>query len=109
MNLGGAVTINPRGICLLIIIIVLVYFFYSGSGTGPSGGVRKGSSATTSTISLKQLLSVSLDVASRGGEEVVKIRKAANIGEKSKGRTWSQALGQEFLLNVDLDLFIKPV
>jgi len=38
-------------------------------------------------IKLKEVMSAMLDVAIRGGQEVVRIRKQTDIGERSKGKT----------------------
>nr|ACO14923.1 Inositol monophosphatase 3 [Caligus clemensi] len=44
------------------------------------------SRSTKKTVSLKELLSVSIEAARRGGAEV-QVREKADIGEKSKGKT----------------------
>ncbi len=86
MNFGGAVRVNPLGIALLVAVgLLVVYFNLGGSSTSnpssASGGVYG------DRVSLKELLSVSIQAAKRGGQEVKRIREQADIGEKSKGKT----------------------
>jgi len=76
VNFGGAIRINPMGICLIIGILGLLVFFNMG-----------GTPAPPPDVSMKQLLAVAIDAAVRGGVEVVRIREEADIGESSKGKT----------------------
>jgi len=83
VNFGGAVRINPSGIFIICCIVGLIVFFnMSGSGSSlhPVGDPK-------APVSLKQLLAVSVQAAILGGQEVVKIREQADIGESSKGKT----------------------
>ena len=79
MNFGGSVRLNPAGVCLLVLVVVVLIWFNSGGSITAKGG------SGGDNISLKKLLSVSIDIAQRGGREVVRIREEADIGEKSKG------------------------
>lgn len=79
MNFGGSVRINPTGVAILCGIVILIIFFNSG-GSGPSHNTSK-------TVNLKQLLSVAIAAAEAGGKEVVAVRKEADLGETSKGKT----------------------
>lgn len=83
VNFGGAVRINPCGLCIVCCVVgLLVLFSWS------RGPPALSSSSTSSTVSLKQLLAVAIEVAARGGIEVVRIREdPANMGEESKGKT----------------------
>jgi len=79
MNLGGSVRLNPLGIAIVLCILVLLVFFNSGgsSRSSPSGNV----------VNLKELLSVAIAAAEKGGERVVAIREGKDLGEESKGET----------------------
>jgi len=76
VNFGGAIRINPMGLCVICGIVVLIVFF-GMSGTAPP----------PPSVSLKQLLTVAIAAATEGGKEVVRIREQADIGESSKGKT----------------------
>ena len=43
--------------------------------------------STTSSISIRELISASIDVAERGGREVVAVKKEHEEHQKSKGET----------------------
>jgi len=81
MNFGGSVRINPTGVAILCAVVILLIFFNSGGSTG------SGSSKVGKTVNLKQLLSVAIAAAEAGGREVVAVRKEADLGETSKGKT----------------------
>ena len=87
MNLGGSVRINPTGVALLCGIIILLVYFNSSGGGGALSGRPGGSTLSQTTVNLKELLSVAISVAEAGGQEVVAVRKEADIGESSKGKT----------------------
>ena len=75
MNCGGgsSVRVNPIGIIFVcVVFIVLIYF---NIGTKDSSSALKRDRITTETISLKALLSVSIEIAKRGGAEVKRIRE----------------------------------
>lgn len=77
MNLGGSVRVNPVGVAVITAIVLLLIFFNSGGST----------KASVNTVNLKQLLSVAISAAEKGGERVVAIRKSADLQEESKGET----------------------
>merc|ERR1711936_280608 len=82
---GSSVRMNPIGVLFIcLVFVVLLYFNFGGSSQNVEHLRDK---ITTETVSLKALLSVSIEIAKRGGLEVKKIREQANIGEKSKGKT----------------------
>ena len=74
MNIGGSVRINPLGLACLCGFVLLILYFNLGGG-GENSAVRTGSGRK---ISMKELLSVSIEVAKRGGLEVKKIREAVS-------------------------------
>jgi len=98
VNFGGTVRLNPLGIAVICGITILLIVFNSGGESKPevvfnSGGERKPEVVFNSgderkpEVSLKELLSVAIDVAEQGGSEVFRIRNLADIGETSKGKT----------------------
>ena len=87
MNFGGSVRINPTGVAILCGIIILLVYFNSGGGAAGGLAGRPGGSTSSQTVNLKELLSVAISVAEAGGQEVVAVRKEADIGETSKGKT----------------------
>jgi len=75
MNCGGgsSVRVNPIGIIFVcVVFVVLIYFNF---GTKDSSSALKRDRITTETVSLKALLSVSIEIAKRGGNEVKRIRE----------------------------------
>jgi inositol monophosphatase 3 len=84
VNFGGTVRLNPLGIALICGIIILLIIFNSGGEKKP---VAVNVTNNKEEVSLKRLLSVAIDVAQQGGSEVARIRKLADIGESSKGKT----------------------
>jgi len=97
MNLGGAVRFNKTGLIFIAVVgfLILIYAF-GGRGLSGDGGVEilsgsfKSSSGpsgrTHETVSLKALLVAAIDVAQRGGLEVVAVRKGAvELEEDIKG------------------------
>jgi len=93
VNFGGTVRLNPLGIALICGIIILLVIFNSGGEKKPGKipGLMDSRSSlgedVAGEISLKRLLAVAIDVAEQGGAEVARIRKLADIGETSKGKT----------------------
>jgi len=75
--LGGSVRVNPVGLAVIGFIVLILIFFNSGGS----------STSTVKTVNLKQLLSAAIFAAEKGGEEVVAVRKKADLGETSKGKT----------------------
>uniref|UniRef100_A0A0K2SYR5 Putative inositol monophosphatase 3 n=1 Tax=Lepeophtheirus salmonis TaxID=72036 RepID=A0A0K2SYR5_LEPSM len=67
----------PRKSTLLWIILTICLLY----------GIHLLRSTNSRTVNLKELLSVSIEAARRGGYEVKKVREKADIGEKSKGET----------------------
>lgn len=80
---GGRIRINPAGIICLILVVLFIFYFMRGGNDNKNLKLKDGNK----NISLKSLLSVSIEIAKRGGAEVKRIREMADIGEKSKGKT----------------------
>ena len=69
MNFGGSVRLNPCGLAVLALVaLALVYLNWPSSYAGVSGN-------NDDYVSMKDLLSVSIEVARRGGREVKRIRE----------------------------------
>ena len=88
MNFGGSVRVNPTGVAILCGVIILLVYLNGGGG---GGKFRDRTSLKTSgsgqTVNLKELLAVAISAAEAGGREVKAVRKEADIGETSKGKT----------------------
>ncbi|ODN03577.1 putative inositol monophosphatase 3 [Orchesella cincta] len=104
MNLGGTVRINRCGLIFIAAITLLIIFYAYG---GNSNSVTNNSNASSNSlsasavsasssdltspadkVSLRKLLSAAIDIAKRGGIEVVDVRKSsATLDETIKGKT----------------------
>ena len=75
MNCGGgsSVRFNPIGIIFMLALFVIIVYFNLGSSDNRSSLLND--RVTTEAISLKALLSVSIEMARRGGVEVKRIRE----------------------------------
>ena len=80
--MGSAMEINVKNsiICISILIIVL----YS---VGLPIFGRSKSFILYDKVNVKNLISVSIEMAVRGGKRVTFVRNSADIGESSKGQT----------------------
>lgn len=91
MNLGGTVRINKCGLIVIALLGLLIIFYaYGGSSSeslSASAVVASSPSIITSDkVSLKQLLCAAIDIAQRGGVEVVTVRRtSATLDETVKG------------------------
>jgi len=89
MNFGGAVRLNKVSIALLCgVAFLFLLYMYGGDSksnlSSPSSTSNYGK--LMKRISLRQLLIAAIDVAERGGIEVVKVRRhVTNLGEAIKG------------------------
>jgi hypothetical protein len=72
------------GVCIVIGACVILVLYINSSGM-ESPKTEPGKN--TGTISLRRLLLAAIEVAIKGGKEVVAVRSAPNIGERSKGNT----------------------
>lgn len=80
MNLGGTVHLNRMGVCVVFLcfIIVALYLIRDVEETE----VKK-----LPSVNIRQLLLASIEIAEKGGLEVVQVRKSADLQIKSKGKT----------------------
>jgi hypothetical protein len=104
MNLGGAVRFNKSGLIFIAVVgfIILVYTFGGGGQERSKGnnGIEEGFISRSlksaglpfpygrnhAQVSLKALLIAAIDVAQRGGLEVVSVRKGTEeLEEEIKG------------------------
>lgn len=72
----GTVRLNKFGVFVLVTLIVLLFYY-----------MNKSNSYQTRTVNLRHLLYVSIEIAERGGAEIVKVKADNNIMELSKGKT----------------------
>ncbi len=86
MTIGGSIRINTLGLTVasLSVLGALWYCFGVSSKVSYYHGPKP---EDAGLVSVRQLLAVSLEAARRGGREVKRVREAADIGEKSKGKT----------------------
>ncbi|MEE6463924.1 hypothetical protein FKM82_006104 [Ascaphus truei] len=86
------IRLSPLGIGVFCLLgLGVLYHVYSGFLTGKFVtfllGERAGSVAAGGTVDLRELLSVSVLAAQRGGVEVKRVRESNNLNEKAKGKT----------------------
>lgn len=79
----NSVKISPIGLLVLAFVGALALYYVQQSWWGHEIEV----STSADEISMKQLLSAAIYAAEKGGVEVVKVRKDADLEEKSKGKT----------------------
>ncbi|CAH1772689.1 unnamed protein product [Owenia fusiformis] len=87
-----SVKVNPIGIVLILVLFGSVVFYLLG---GIDIFKRR------ETISMRELLSVSIELAKRGGERVREIRNDDNLAEKVKGKT--QQGKNEYVTSGDME------
>jgi len=84
MNFGGTIRLNRMGVCIIIGAGVLLVLYINSSGMeNPKTETGK----NIGSVNLKQLLVAAVEVAIKGGKEVVAVRNAPHTGEQSKGKT----------------------
>jgi len=84
MNFGGTIRLNRMGVCIIIGAGVLLVLYMNSSGMeNPKTETGK----NTGSVNLKRLLVAAVEVAIKGGKEVVAVRNASHTGEQSKGKT----------------------
>ncbi len=91
-NMAVSVRLNPLGIAILVIgaLCILLYF------VGLPSFFR-----SEPKINMKELLSVSIDLAKKGGARVRAVRESDEMNEKVKGKTKEGA--DEMLTSGDLE------
>ena len=84
MNFGGTIRLSRMGVCIIIGAGVLLVLYINSSGMeNPKTETGK----NIGSVNLKQLLVAAVEVAIKGGKEVVAVRNAPHTGEQSKGKT----------------------
>uniref|UniRef100_A0A1B6CG61 Putative inositol monophosphatase 3 n=1 Tax=Clastoptera arizonana TaxID=38151 RepID=A0A1B6CG61_9HEMI len=85
MNLGGSVRFNKTGICIIAIfgIILIIYMTRSINVDTTS----KFDNQKSNDLSMSKLLLAAINMAEKGGLEVVNIKNKQNLNIKSKGLT----------------------
>ncbi|XP_072017922.1 inositol monophosphatase 3-like [Amphiura filiformis] len=80
------IKVSPVGFIVIFLLVgALVLYFertWSDSGNNESEAVKRGQ-----TISLRDILSASIELAERGGEQVKEVMKEKKLNEQSKGKT----------------------
>lgn len=85
------VRLNPVGIIIVVALGLCIFFYIFGLPQLSSD----------ERVSMRELLSVSVDLAQRGGERVRQIAKEHNLQAKEKGKTKEGA--SEMLTEGDLE------
>lgn len=84
MNFGGTVRLNRMGVCIIIGACCLLVLYINSNGMeSPKTDPGK----NTGSVNLKRLLVAAVEVAIKGGKEIVAVRNTLNNGERSKGKT----------------------
>ncbi|CAG0918683.1 unnamed protein product, partial [Notodromas monacha] len=79
MNSSGTLRCRPLGVLVLFFCFLLLYLAVFRTSSPEVNQSNR--------VSLRSLLAVCVDAAVRGGNEVRKVRKLADLGQKSKGKT----------------------
>ncbi|KAL8577101.1 hypothetical protein ACOMHN_049790 [Nucella lapillus] len=85
------IRLNPVGLVIIFVLVLCLFFYVFGMP-----GVSK-----QDQVSMRELLSVSVDLAQRGGKRVKEIADQQNLEAKEKGRTKEGA--KEMLTEGDLE------
>lgn len=80
MNFGGTVHLNRMGVCVLFLCFLIIALYMIKD-------VEDSETNKPATINVKQVLLSAVELAKKGGEEVVKVRKNADMAVHSKGKT----------------------
>ena len=85
MTMMSNIKVSPVGFIVIFLLVgALVLYF---ERTWSSSDDEKSTDDLTVEISLRELLSASIELAERGGEEVINVMKEKKLNEKSKGET----------------------
>lgn len=83
MNFGGAVHLNKTGICIIAICcIILILYMTRNIDVGNIYNNEE-----TSDLNIRKLLLTAIELAEKGGQEVIKVKNEHNYKIKSKGLT----------------------
>uniref|UniRef100_A0A1B6GM15 Putative inositol monophosphatase 3 n=1 Tax=Cuerna arida TaxID=1464854 RepID=A0A1B6GM15_9HEMI len=80
MNLGGTVHLNRMGVCVVFVCFLIVALYMIRD-------VEDSETKKPPTINVRQVLIAAIELAQKGGEQVVKARKQADMVVHSKGKT----------------------
>lgn len=80
MNFGGTVHLNRMGACVFFMCFFIIALYMLKD-------VDNSEAEKLATINIKQVLVAAIELAEKGGEEVVKVRKKADMLVQSKGKT----------------------
>lgn len=83
MNFGGTVHLNKVGLGIILIIFVLTFLYITRRFDFDNDNADKG----PSELNIRQILLTAIELAEKGGQEVVKVRKERNLKIGSKGLT----------------------
>lgn len=84
MNFGGTIRLNRMGVCIIIGAGVLLVLYINSSGMETP---KTETGKKMNSVNLKRLLAAAVEVAIKGGKEVVAAKNAPHTGEQSKGKT----------------------
>ncbi|XP_063240831.1 putative inositol monophosphatase 3 [Bacillus rossius redtenbacheri] len=90
MNLGGTIRFNRVGVCVVVVIFLLLLFYMNSGGGGSSNSIGAKSvqeEKNTNSINLRKLLIAAIEVAEKGGKEVIAVQTENDLDEKIKGKT----------------------
>nr|CAD7265749.1 unnamed protein product [Timema shepardi] len=88
MNFGGTIRLNRIGVCIIIGVFVLFLLYMSSNSSGGDAKVPVVKDVSdNNSINLRKLLIAAIQVAEKGGKEVVAVKKDNNLDEETKGKT----------------------
>nr|CAD7572063.1 unnamed protein product [Timema californicum] len=88
MNFGGTIRLNRIGVCIIIGVFVLFLLYMSSNSSGGDAKVPVVKDVSdNNSINLRKLLIAAIQVAEKGGKEVVVVKKDNNLDEETKGKT----------------------
>lgn len=80
MNLGGTVHLNRMGICVVFFCFLIVALYMTRDD-------QESEPKKFPSYNIKHILTAAIELAEKGGEQVVQVRKSADLKVKSKGQT----------------------
>lgn len=85
MNLGGSVKFNKCAVATLVSAVIFIIYIFSS--TSSTTRMLKTEINNYGKINLRKLLIGLIIAAQQGGDEVLKVSRQENFGQKSKGKT----------------------
>lgn len=83
MNFGGTVHLNKMGLGLILLIFIVTILYITRSFDFDNSNTDKG----PSDLNVRQILLTAIELAEKGGKEVIKVRREQNLKVQSKGLT----------------------